>query len=157
MTHIYIMTAAIMTAALVVAGWVVLLIVSRRTILRRCAEHRREFDRQIEALSANVKALEGAEDAPTIAPVAPGDGRAAAQSSEMVERIRPSVAETNNEIAPETVALITQTITALLGRKVLVRSVKLLQMPNEAPDIWAQQGRVVVQASHNLGQRGHEL
>jgi len=84
MTHIYMMTAAIMTAALVVAGWVVLLIVSRRTILRRCAEHRLEFDRQIEALSASVKALERASDTRKVAPVALGGGRAAAQSSEMV-------------------------------------------------------------------------
>jgi len=157
MTHISVMTAAMMTAALAVAGWVVLLIVSRRTILRECAEHRLELEREIEALSRNIEALEGAADTRKVAPVAPGDGRAAAQSPEMVGRIFSYTAETNHEIAPETLALITQTITALLGRKVLVRSVKLLQMPNEAPDIWAQQGRVVVQASHNLGQRGHEL
>ncbi|MGA2416235.1 MAG: hypothetical protein ABSF59_17410 [Candidatus Sulfotelmatobacter sp.] len=65
----------------------------------------------------------------------------------------PSGAE---EIAPETLAAITETITGLLGRKVRIRSVKRLHAPEAGLSSWAQQGRVVVQASHNLAQRGHE-
>jgi len=42
-------------------------------------------------------------------------------------------------------------VTAFLGKKVRIRSAKMLYA-HESFNAWSQQGRVVVQASHNLAQ-----
>jgi hypothetical protein len=140
MTHIY-----ITIAVLAVAGWVSLFAISRRAIESECAALRVEFERRISAVSAEVKALQPAADAHDASPLAHVTAQAAANPVQQTD-----------EITPETVAMITKTITALLGKKIRVLSVKLLQMPNVTPESWAHQGRVVVQASHNLVQRGRE-
>jgi|ERR1700686_607435 cytoskeletal protein RodZ len=140
----------ILPAALVIAGWTVLFIISRRTIQRRCAQHRTEFDRQIEALSAQVRVLQEASDAAT-----QEKSKSTSEGKDKDEAT--PLTGVSDEISPETVAMISQTITALLGRKIRVRSVKLLQTPTTTANSWAQQGRVVIQASHNLSQRGRRL
>jgi hypothetical protein len=149
MTLIY-----ITIAVLAVAGWVSLFIVSRRSIQSECAALRVEFERQIGAVSAEVRrsqlrALQPAADAQT----ASSSARALAPVTALAAA---NPVQQTDEITPETVAMITKTITALLGKKIRVLSVKLLQMPNVTPESWAHQGRVVVQASHNLVQRGRE-
>jgi hypothetical protein len=58
------------------------------------------------------------------------------------------------EAAPEIVVMIAAAVTAFLGKKVRVRSAKMLQSPYEVVNPWSQQGRVFVQASHNLRSRG---
>jgi hypothetical protein len=144
MTHIY-----ITIVVLAVAGWVSLFIVSRRSIQSECAALRVEFERRIGTVSAEVKALQPAADAhnasSSVTAPTPVTALAAANPVQQTD-----------EITPETVAMITKTITALLGKKIQVLSVKQLQMPNVTPESWAHQGRVVVQASHNLVQRGRE-
>ena len=144
MTHIY-----ITIAVLAVAGWVSLFIISRRAIQSECAALRVEFERRIGAVSAELRVSQPAADSQT------------ASSSVTAPAHVPALAAANpvqqtDEITPETVAMITKTITALLGKKIQVLSVKQLQMPNVTPESWAHQGRVVVQASHNLVQRGRE-
>jgi len=133
MAHMYLLTAAI-----VIAGWLAMLISSRRTLQRRCAELRLEFQRQIDSLSARTRALERAPNTQT--PTAP-------------EVLSPREGQAPGEITPETLATITETVTALLGRKVRVRSVKILPTPDAIVNPWAQHGRVVVQASHDFSQR----
>jgi hypothetical protein len=54
-------------------------------------------------------------------------------------------------ITPETLAVIAASVTAFLGKKVRIRSARALQTPY-AVERWARQGRLIVQASHNLGQ-----
>jgi hypothetical protein len=49
-------------------------------------------------------------------------------------------------VSAETLAIIAVAVTAFLGKKVKVRSAKLLPTVNH----WTQAGRAVVQASHNL-------
>ena len=51
-------------------------------------------------------------------------------------------------------ARIAAAVTAYLGKKVRIRSAKMLQSPYEIVNPWSQQGRVFVQASHNLRPRG---
>jgi hypothetical protein len=133
MAYIY-----IFVAALVVAGWAAVSVGSRRALQRNYAELRLELQRQIDALSANVKALERTASGETA--VAPSQTTAATE-----------------EITPEILRRITETVSGLLGRKVRIRSVKILETPEPTASSWAQQGRVVIQASHNLGPRGHEL
>ncbi len=58
------------------------------------------------------------------------------------------------EITLELLVLLGAAATAYLGKRVRVRSARVLQTPYENVNPWAQQGRVFVQASHHL-QRGH--
>jgi methylmalonyl-CoA carboxyltransferase large subunit len=58
------------------------------------------------------------------------------------------------EVTPEVLIILVAAITAYLGKKVRIRSAKQLQSPYEIANLWALQGRVVVQASHNLRSRG---
>jgi hypothetical protein len=128
--------AYMLIAALVITGWVLVYISSRRALRRTREELRVEFQRQINALAANVNAPE----------------RTAASAA----RSQATVTQAPEEITPETLATITETIAALLGRKVRIRSVKMLETPSAVANPWAQQGRVIVQASHNVAQRGRE-
>lgn len=60
-----------------------------------------------------------------------------------------------DEIAHETLVVIAAAVAAFLGKSVRLRSARLIEPVAGSP--WAQQGRVYVQASHNLGmgQRAH--
>jgi methylmalonyl-CoA carboxyltransferase large subunit len=53
------------------------------------------------------------------------------------------------ELAHESLVVIAAAVSAFLGKSVRLRSARLAQ-PSEG-NAWAQQGRVFVQASHNLG------
>ncbi|MGA2353007.1 MAG: hypothetical protein ABSG02_00825 [Terriglobales bacterium] len=138
----------LLTAALVIAGWVVLLITLRRSLERTRAELRAELQGQIDKLSASISALqqaaksrseEAGQEFSAGSAAAPGSGSA-----------HSPVTQTGDEITPETLAMITEKITILLGRKVHVRSVKLLAKFDVGISPWAQHGRAVIQASHNL-------
>jgi hypothetical protein len=56
-------------------------------------------------------------------------------------------------IPSETLAIIAASVTAFLGKKVKVRSARMVQTPYAA-NPWARQGRVLIQGSHNLGRGG---
>ena len=58
------------------------------------------------------------------------------------------------EVTPEMLVVIAAAVTAFLGKKVRIRSAKMLQSPYEVVNPWSQQGRVFVQASHILRSRG---
>jgi C4-dicarboxylate-specific signal transduction histidine kinase len=127
-------------AALVVAGWIAVFISSRSSLQRACAELRSEFQRQIDSLEAKIESLERTVRAPAAVP--------AVAASSIATQAQPS-----EKIAPETLATITETVAALLGRKVHVRSAKILPAPDAAANPWAQRGRAIVQASHDFSQR----
>jgi hypothetical protein len=137
----------LLIAALVIAGWLGVWIGSQRSLKRECGELRLEFQGQIEALSAKLKALEQTADNRMAAAASSQAGSNAAQE-------KASTPQAADAITPETLAALTETIATLLGRKVRIRSVKMMPMPNANINPWAQQGRVVIQASHNL--RGFE-
>jgi hypothetical protein len=144
----------LLTATLVIAGWVVLLIALRRGLVCRCEELRLEFRQQIDSLSASVTALErtiAARNAP-----AKGESTATSVGAASEAVAQSPLTQASDEITPETLATITKTITALLGGKIHVRSVKLLATPDAASNPWAQTGRAVIQASHNFSQRKRE-
>ncbi len=58
--------------------------------------------------------------------------------------------EKEEAVEPEILLVIAAAVTAFLGKKVRIRSAKMLQSPYEIINPWAQQGRVSVQASHRL-------
>jgi hypothetical protein len=45
--------------------------------------------------------------------------------------------------------VIAAAVTAYLGKKVRIRSAKMLQSPYEVVNPWSQQGRALVHASHH--------
>jgi 3-oxoacyl-ACP reductase-like protein len=123
----------------------------QRTFQREVAELRQETERQLKALTSAIKALEtrvaelSAAAAPVAAPVPAVKAEAAAKAA---------VPKKDEEIAPEMMIVIAAAVTAFLGKKVRIRSTKMLQSPYEIVNPWSQQGRVFVQASHNLRSRG---
>jgi methylmalonyl-CoA carboxyltransferase large subunit len=67
---------------------------------------------------------------------------------------REAVHREKSEVTPEILVVIAAAVTAFLGKKVRIRSAKVLQSPYEVVNPWSQQGRVSVQASHNFRLRG---
>ena len=64
-----------------------------------------------------------------------------------LEAATPKPGTVNGEEVPaETLALIAAAVTAFLGKKVRIRSAHLMRSTSP----WAQVGRAIVQASHNL-------
>jgi len=62
---------------------------------------------------------------------------------------KPPEPEQAEEIAPETILVLSAAVAAFLGKRARIKSARLVRAaPSSA---WAQQGRVFVQASHNLG------
>ena len=63
---------------------------------------------------------------------------------------RPCKSQPPEEVSAEMLIVITAAVTSFLGKQVRIRSAKMLQSPYEIVNPWAQQGRVIVQASHTL-------
>lgn len=61
----------------------------------------------------------------------------------------PVVPEKAEEVSPETIMVLTAAVAAFLGKRARIRGARLVRPA--ASNAWAQQGRVFVQASHNLG------
>jgi len=128
-------TTLVVVALLMVVGWAATYIASQRKLKRSIKELRREMDERIRLLSSPK----------------PTPAQVVVTSPQPVS----APAEKHPEITAETLLVITAAVTAFLGKKVRVRSAQMLQTPYELFNPWAQQGRVFVQASHNLPQRGH--
>jgi methylmalonyl-CoA carboxyltransferase large subunit len=67
--------------------------------------------------------------------------------------VAPASVAKEEEITPELLVVMAAAVTVFLGKTVRIRSAKMLQSPYEIVNPWAQQGRVFVQASHNLRTR----
>ena len=106
------------------AGWVAGAAMSRRMVRQEAA--------RVTALmeSRNGKLLPPATIPPPAAP-------------------KPVAHEPAEEIAPETILILSGAVAAFLGKRARIRSARQVHAP--ASNVWAQQGRVFVQASHNLG------
>jgi methylmalonyl-CoA carboxyltransferase 12S subunit len=131
--------------ALIVASLLISYLTAQHA-LKQARDHAREqLELRLGGLTHAIAELEArvAElTRPPMAPVQPKQplANAAAQSQ----------AEPDDEVPAEVLILITAAVTSFLGKKVRVRSAKMLQSPYEIVNPWAQQGRVIVQASHNL-------
>jgi methylmalonyl-CoA carboxyltransferase large subunit len=96
--------------------------------------------REVEALREQLKRRETAPPPPPLAP-APV---AAAPAPAPVPR--PEISE---EITPEILMVLSAAVAAFLGKKAKIRRARLAGRAPQS-NVWAQQGRVFVQASHNL-------
>lgn len=72
-------------------------------------------------------------------------------------RLAPAPAEDGEPVAPEVgpdeIAIIAAAVTAFLGKPVRVRAARRIQPPPPAQSPWGLQGRIFIQASHQLGAR----
>jgi methylmalonyl-CoA carboxyltransferase large subunit len=114
------------------AGWVAGAAMSRR-MLR--SEVRSEVQRLESLIASRNETAAAAVPAPLAAVVAPAP--------------RPPQPEVLEEVSPDILMVLTAAVAAFLGKRGHIRGARLVRTaPSNA---WAQQGRVFVQASHNLG------
>jgi methylmalonyl-CoA carboxyltransferase large subunit len=123
-------------------------------LIQAVSERQLATERQLGELAGALKALEArvaALSQPTaLQPAsAPAAGVKAATAA-ATEAVHPG----KGEVTPEILVVIAAAVTAFLGKKVRIRSAKMLQSPYEVVNPWAQQGRMFIQASHNLRLRG---
>lgn len=70
-----------------------------------------------------------------------------------MDTIHISSAGVPGSVTPEILAVIDAAVTAFLGRKARILSVKLAAGSQTSPDSWTAQGRDMVHGSHSLVQR----
>ena len=132
-------------AVLVVAGCGLSFVGMWLTLRQTVDAQKRSIDGQLSQLADAVKALEARLGEPAaavvVAPAAP------------VAATAPTVPE-KEEITPEMLVVIAAAVTAFLGKKVLIRSAKMLHSTSGIQNPWSQQGRALIQASHNLRLKG---
>lgn len=139
--------------ALVAVCWAVTCAVLRRAVRRAASEQQHATERHLKEMAATIKSLQAQVDELSEArgltePVATEfDMETAAATAD--EAAKPE----DEEVTPEVMAVLAAAATAFLGRKVRVLSAKLLESPHRVVNAWSQQGRVFVQASHNLRSR----
>jgi methylmalonyl-CoA carboxyltransferase large subunit len=147
----------LMIVAVLVATGSVVTFVSLRRGFRRILEQRTAAEGQLNALTGALKALEArvaelSRPAVIQAPAVPIPA-AVAKVEAAIPSAKEPVQQKEEEITPEMLVVLAAAVTAYLGKKVRIRSAKMLQSPYEIVNPWSQQGRVFVQASHNLRSR----
>jgi methylmalonyl-CoA carboxyltransferase large subunit len=107
--------------------------------LAGAAMSRRMVRSEVERLESLIESRNG-KPAPAAAPL-PAPVAAIAP--------KPPEPEVVEEVSPEIILVLTAAVAAFLGKRARIRGARLVRTaPSNA---WAQQGRVFVQASHNLG------
>jgi methylmalonyl-CoA carboxyltransferase 12S subunit len=148
--------AEILLLVITVLGWAIVLVLARRMV-RDSAEQVRtllakEAQSHDSAEAAAVLASIEQSTGPAMGPVSQPEKLASAKLPELavktaVNPSQPVPVTGTDEVSPETLLVIAAAVAAYLGDKVHVRRARLL--PTDA-SAWAQQGRVFIQASHNL-------
>lgn len=130
--------------ALAGAGCVAIYAGLTRALRRAVAARQWETDRRMNVMAATLKALQ--------ARVAELGRQIDAQMQEgdlaIVAPEKIDAGGKNEPVKPEIVAAMTAAATAFLGKKARIRSAR--QLADKSAGAWAQQGRVIVQTSHNL-------
>lgn len=141
-----------MVVALVILGCLLTYFYSRRIFRRATAEAHRKtqaevkvLQRAVEALEARIEELSKRAAVPVTVPLS---AEAGALPDAQQGKVTPFPSKEG--VSPEVVVMIAAAVTTFLGKKVRIHSAKRLQSPYEIVNPWAQQGRVIVQASHNL-------
>ena len=118
-------------------------------LIQAVSERQRAAEGQLSELAAAFKALE-ARVAELSKPAAAFIADATAPASVAKEAVH----REKEEVTPEMLVVIAAAVTAFLGKKVRIRSAKMLRPAFEGANPWSLQGRVSVHASHQLRFRG---
>ncbi len=121
---------------------------------------RREMQSQIDELRklvSDAKAQPAATSTATLAAPAPAPAPAAASKLELVKKesvaapVATPMKAAKDEVTPEILAIIAAAVAQFVGAAARIRSTRVI--PITESNAWAQQGRVIIQASHNLAVR----
>jgi methylmalonyl-CoA carboxyltransferase large subunit len=125
--------------------------VSAKDLIQAFTERQLAIEGQLSELAGAIKALQArmAELSQS-----PASSRAPSSAGEVKATDVAMKEAGHGEVTPEILAVIAAAVTAFLGKKVRIRSAKMLQSHNEVVNPWAQQGRVLIHASHHLRGRG---
>jgi hypothetical protein len=120
------------------------------TLRQVLAERRQATESQLSALAGALKALEA-----RVAELSrPSAAAPAVETEAAPAMVKPAVDRAEEEVTPETLVMIAAAVTAYLGKKVRIRSAKMLLPPSPVVNPWVQRGRMLIQGSHNLRLRG---
>ena len=109
-------------------------------LIHPVSERQKAMEDQLSELAEAVKALE--------ARLAEAGWPAA------VVAVKEGAPQKDQAVSPETLVVIAAAVTAFLGKKVRIRSARMLRHQAVSASAWAQQGRVAVHGSHNLRRKG---
>jgi hypothetical protein len=154
----------VIVAALVVVSCLITQFSSQRNLKRASAIARQQLELRLEGFTGAIAALEirVAELAGTTAALSAATARPSKRAATILTNGSASRTKTNHaeeisddeifdeEIPTEILIIITAVVASYLGKKVRIRSARMLQSPYEIVNPWAQQGRATVQASHSL-------
>ena len=144
--------------ALIVASFLISYLAAQHSLKQANADARAQLELRMEGFTSAIAEVEHrvAELSHTVAALS----AAAARSRRAAATIAPAAtlatgavsqppAKSSEETPAEILIVISAAVTLFLGKKVRIRSAKMLQSPYEIVNPWAQQGRVIVQASHS--------
>jgi hypothetical protein len=115
------------------------------TLRQLLAERQQATERQLSALAGALRALEA-----KMAELSQPSAAAPAVETEAALAVaKPLADRKDEEVTPETLVMIAAAVTAYLGKKVRIRSAKLLLPPGQVVNPWVQRGRTLVQSSHH--------
>ncbi len=113
-------------------------------LIQALTERQQTAERRLSELRTQINALE-ARIAELSQSSALRDAAAAQARAAQTTPGKPMQAE----VTPEILVVLAAAATAYLGKNARVRSARTLQSPYRIVNLWAQQGRVSIQASHN--------
>ena len=144
---------------LIAASFLISYLIAQHTVRQARENARAQLELRLGGLTNAIADLEArmselniaiaAMSVPAANSQAPGTAEESAAAIANGEASQPP-AHQDAEVSTEVLILISAAVTAFLGKKVRIRSAKMLQSPYEIVNPWAQQGRVIMQASHNL-------
>ena len=158
------MANLVTVVALIAVSCLITYFSAQRTLKRASANAREQLELRLEGFTGAIAALElsvaeltrataslSAAAAGSPMPATPVASAAARTNGALSQPLaKPHGEIPDGEIATEILIVIGAAVTSFLGKKVRIRSAKMLQSPYEIVNPWAQQGRVIVQASHSL-------
>jgi methylmalonyl-CoA carboxyltransferase large subunit len=118
-------------------------------IIQAVSERQLAAEGQLSELAAAFKALEA-----RVAELSKPSAALVADATAPASVVREAVHQEKEEVTPEMLVVIAAAVTAFLGKKVRIRSAKMLLPALEGANPWSLQGRVSVHASHHLRFRG---
>jgi hypothetical protein len=141
-------------AVLVAAGWVLCYAVLRHTLRRAVSTRQMATERQLGNLAARLGELETRMTGLSQIPHLQAAAAPEIETEIALADTEQSLNREEEEVTPEIMAVLAAAAAAFLGKKIRIVSAKRMNSPLEVMSSWSQQGRVFVQASHNLRSRG---
>jgi hypothetical protein len=145
-------------ASLLAASFLISYLIAQHTVRQAREDARAQLELRLSGLTTAIAEVEArvAELTESIARLSAAARRTrkeapliASDAGSTNGAVSPPHAQPDAEIPTEILVLISAAVTRFLGKPVRIRSAKMLQSPYEIVNPWAQQGRVILQASHN--------